>query len=163
MNIPEKTLQNMLASITDPKMRELYGNILGGNVTHQVECLSSTCKGRIVGYIFAPSMNGQVVVSDNLLMDEKTATPVLDEQTGLPVSGIKSSRERLDGQRGFSCWCGNTSILAQEEKGVISANMPTMDDLQKIAGRLQAKGGQSRPVINDIIEVDGFKIVKVKV
>lgn len=156
MQISNNIIKDVISNISDPKLRELYGQIINDSITHQVKCTSRVCRERVVGYIFA---NG--VVKDNLLLDA-VGSPKLDKKTGLPVSGIRSSRQRFDGQRGFQCWCGNNSILAQEEKGVITSSVPTKSDFEKIANRLMSRGKLKIPKINGKTDIDGFIVEEVK-
>lgn len=144
----DQLAQQMLRSIPDPKLRKTYGDILSGKMPKSVHCLSAKCKGRLVGYI---QVDGKVIEE-----------PTFDKKTKEKIAGVVTSRDRFDGKKGFHCACGNRSILAKEEQGIISSNPPTQNDIMKIASRLQKRGNKQTPVINGTEEVDGFRIQEIK-
>ncbi|MFA5937323.1 MAG: hypothetical protein WC822_05635, partial [Candidatus Paceibacterota bacterium] len=82
---------------------------------------------------------------------------------GLYNSGLEGSRQRLDGQWGFRCYCGNNSVLCEEEKGVITPARPSQADLQKIAERLSHRKTNTYLPKNGKTNIDGFVIEEVKV
>ena len=153
MQIQQNIIKDMLGNITDPKMREVYGSIVSGKIVAQVRCMSNRCKGHIIAYI-----------DDNGKVDE--TQPVLDAKGkyGLYKSGLEGSRIRLDGQLGFRCYCGNSSILCEEEQGIITPARPSQEDLQNIAARLSLR---RNPLMyapkNGKAKIDGFVIEEVKV
>lgn len=192
MQVQQNVIKDMLKNIEDPKLREVYGSIISGQIVKQVRCMSDDifekqevrvtddegrtilyqrgekkgqpkteiknvltrkgCKGRVIAYI---DEAGKV--------DE--TEPVLSppEAMSLYESGLEGSRLRLDGQVGFRCYCGNNSILCEEEKGVITPARPSQADLEKIASRLTKRNGNMYEPKNGKTEIDGFVIEEVKV
>ena len=162
MHVNQSTLNGMLKNIKDPALRETYGSIINGDFPYKVFCLkpglNSAKKpkhpaGLLIGYI---DNKGRCV-------EEVT----VDKKTHEPVGGLASSRDRFDGRKGFSCWCGNSSILAEEEKPVMQATAyptpPTQDDLLKIHGNLQANKAPMEMVFtNGASEYDGFRVEEAK-
>lgn len=153
MQIQQNVLKDMLGNIKDPKLRNVYGAIISGKIVAQVKCMSATCKGRVIAYI---DESGKV--------DEAQPEVSPEGAYGLYSSGLEGSRQRLDGQMGFRCYCGNNSILCEEEKGVITPARPSQDDLQKIAQRLSLR---KNPLMytpkKGKTNIDGFVIEEVKV
>jgi hypothetical protein len=49
---------------------------------------------------------------------------------------IISFRHRLDDKFGFECICGNSSILAKAEAGIITGEKPTREDIKEVINRL---------------------------
>lgn len=150
MQVPDNVVNNMLKNLPAP-MRQAYGSIVNGDVTHLVHCDSKTCKGQVIAHI----MSDGRVIETQLAVDPKG-------KYGLYKSGLEGSRQRLDGNWGFRCYCGNNSILSAQEQGHIGAGAPSKEDIMKIAGKVQrhptkikARGGK--------ISVDGFTIEQVKV
>lgn len=136
--INQAVANQMLKNIPDPRMRAMYGSILSGKYAYKVYCLdphinpdtkkpyhSDKC---LIGYILA---NGQVM--DNLTVNKKNE----------PVAGIETSRDRLDGRKGFRCYCGNWSIQSNEERGILkeatSPMPPTKKQLEDILIKVQGK------------------------
>ena len=152
MPVHNKIIQDMLGNINDPKMRSVYGRIISGDIVKQIECWSDNCKGRVIATV---DSKGAV---------EETP-PVVDPEgkNGIYSSGLEGSRQRFDGQIGFRCYCGNNSILCEEEKGVITPARPSMEDLEKIAERLERRKPNLYPVNKGKQNVDGFVIKDVKV
>jgi hypothetical protein len=70
-------------------------------------------------------------------------------------SGLEGSRQRLDGHLGFRCYCGNSSILADEEKGLISVSPPTKEALYEVAERLSKRDNVVLPDLGSVT-IDGF-------
>lgn len=143
-------VNEMLKHIPDPGLRDYYAKIANGQFTHQVCCHSKSCKGRVIGRKMALDNNRYSWVDDDLVGED-----------GRPVSGLASSRQRFDGKEGFRCWCGNDSILAKAEKGIIGGNPPTAEDLQKIATRL-GPDLMTQPVQNGKVKVDGFTVEEIR-
>lgn len=157
MQINQNVAKDMLQNIQDPKLREVYGSILSGRIVGLVHCLSKICKGRVIATI---DDNGKVDETEPVLnktLAKKGAPSVM----GLYSSGLEGSRVRLDGQMGFRCYCGNNSILCEEEKGIITPARPSGEDLQKIANRLRRRTITYTPK-NGKTEIDGFVIEEVK-
>lgn len=153
MQVPQNVIKDMLGNIADPKMRDVYGSIISGKIVAQVRCKSDVCKGRVIAYI-----------DDSGKVDE--TNPVIDKKGkyGLYKSGLEGSRQRLDGQMGFRCYCGNSSILCEEEKGIITPARPSQEDLQSIANRLSKRKNKLMYMPNNgKKEIDGFVIEEVKV
>lgn len=145
--------QDMLRNIENPELREVYGSILSGKIIALVRCLSKSCKGAVIAHI---DDAGKVTETP----------PVLDPKGkfGLYRSGLEGTRGRLDGQLGFRCYCGNSSVLCEEEKGIITPARPTQADLNKIAERLsKRKTLNPYEPKNGKTEIDGFVIEEIKV
>ena len=119
--VDQETIKKMLDNIQDPNQRYLFGQIIRGDFVQQVKCNSEECNGRVI----ARKTVNNVWVDDFL------------EEDGEPVSGLQSSRERLDGVTGFKCWCGQSTLVASTEEGIITANVPSKEDLLKIAQNIQ--------------------------
>lgn len=153
MQVGQNVIKDMLGNIQDPKMREVYGSIISGKIIARIRCLSDRCKGRVIAFM-----------DDSGKVDE--AEPKIDAKGkyGLYSSGLEGTRLRLDGHLGFRCYCGNTSILCQEEKGIITPARPSQDDLLKVAQRLGLRKNKVMYTPKDgKLEIDGFVIEEVKV
>lgn len=124
----DNLVKDMLKNIPDPKLREQYGRLIAGDIVAVVKCLSDSCDGRVIANV---SADGRVTETQPLA-DE-------DGAYGRYSSGLEGSRMRLDGTLGFRCYCGNNSILLEEEKGVITASPPSEQDLNTIALRLSKR------------------------
>ncbi len=158
MPVQDNVVADMLRNLP-PAQQQAYGDIINGNVTHFVKCDSDYCKGAVIGHI----------MQDGRVVEAKLKTPTQKElkgaekakiSYGLYTSGLEGSRQRLDGNWGFRCYCGNNSILAEQEQGIITAGAPTQKDIFKIADNLQRKptkvtqsGGK--------LSVDGFTVEQV--
>lgn len=152
MHVQNGILNNMLKNIADPRLRETYGAIIAGKFPFHVYCMTPKSKrhkpGVLIGYV---DNKGRAI--------EET----VQGKDGDPVSGIATSRDRLDGRKGFSCWCGNSSIVAAEEQGVIvPRHVPTQEDLLTIHGRLQQSKKGDLQFVNGKVEYDGFMIEEVR-
>lgn len=145
----DNLIQDMLRNIPDPKMREQYGRLLSGKVVKMVLCLSEHCNGRPIATI---DVNGKVTE----MQPEESA----DGAYGLYSSGLEGSRIRLDGTLGFRCYCGNSSILLEEEQGVITNRPPSEQDLNTIALRLSKR---TKIIIPEHIKAkkEGFSVQEV--
>lgn len=155
MYIPDSTAQSMLKNISDPKLREIYGNILSGNFPFKVYCMNPQSKthklGLLIGYI-----DGKGRCIEEITLDK----------SGAPIAGIETSRDRFDGRKGFRCHCGNWSIQAAEERPVLGKYKipvpPTKEDLLEINARIQKTGKTLGMVFsNGKLEYDGFMIEQV--
>lgn len=152
MQVGQNVIKDMLGNIADPKMRQVYGSILSGQIVAQVKCMSKRCNGRVIAFI---NNDGKV--------DE--AEPLIDPKGryGLYTSGLEGSRQRLDGQMGFRCYCGNNSVLCEEEKGIITPARPSQEDVMEIATRLSQRKANIYLPKNGKTNIDGFVIEEVKV
>lgn len=147
----DNLVADMLRNIPDPKMREQYGRLISGAIVQVVRCMSDTCNGRIIANI-----------SDAGIVTETQPELSEDGAFGLYSSGLEGSRLRFDGRLGFRCYCGNNSILCEEEKGIITPAPPSEDDLHTIALRLSKRTNIILPEVGKQT-VDGFIIEDVKV
>lgn len=186
----DNLVKDMLRNIPDPKLREQYGRLLTGEVIAEVHCLSDDiyvdrevpvldednvqvfyqrgpnkgkpkmemknvlirkgCKGRVIALI---SKNGKVTETE----------PVSDVTgpNGIYSSGLEGSRIRLDGSLGFRCYCGQNSILLEEEQGIISNRPPSESDLNEIALRLSKRTNIIVPA-HIKAQKEGFEVVDVR-
>ena len=137
----------MLNNIDDQNLRSMYGRILNGDITKQVRCMSKSCNGRVIATIDKYNNVSEVA-------------PLLSKRkdSALYASGLEGSRIRLDGEFGFRCYCGNESILAKEEAGIITPAQPNMEDLEEIAKRLAKRQPDYYKHVNGLKEVDAFII-----
>lgn len=162
-NINQSLVNGMLKNISDPKLRETYGNILSGKFPYRVYCLSPQVlqgedkpahkPGVLIGYI---DKRGKCI-------DEPTS-----RKDGRPVAGIETSRDRFDGRKGFRCYCGNWSIQAPEEQPTLGGKAgarpfpPTKDQMFEIQARLQkSKKHIGMSFINGVMEYDGFRVEEI--
>jgi len=146
----DNLVKDMLRNIPDPKMREQYGRLLSGEIAQEVHCLSDNCKGRIIAYI---GKNGKVTEAEPIAGE--------DGPNGIYTSGLEGSRIRLDGTLGFRCYCGQNSILLEEEQGVITNRLPSESDLNTIALRLSKR---TNIIIPEHVKAkkEGFAVVEVR-
>jgi hypothetical protein len=153
MQVQQKLVNNMLKNIKDDKLRETYGQIIQGNYPYSVYCMDPQNKmhkpGLLIGYI---RKDGRTVEEETL--DERKTSPT----HGLKIAGLITSRDRFDGRKGFRCECGNSSILAEQEQGIIGQGQPTQADLYQVAENLQRKPTLEVPFINGAREYEGFKV-----
>lgn len=145
----------MLRNIPDPKVRATYGHILNGDFPYKVYCMEPQDDlhkpGVLIGY-----MDNRSKVVDEPIKDKK----------GEVISGIETSRDRLDGRKGFKCYCGNWSIQCAEEQPYLSQSAlpipPSQDDLKGIfASLMENNAPQGMDFVNGVLEYDGFKVEKV--
>ena len=158
MAVPDSVVADMLRNLP-PQQQQAYGDIVNGNVTHLVKCDSDYCKGRVIGHL----MSDGRVVEANLKTPTKSELKGAEKAKisyGMYTSGLEGSRQRLDGNWGFRCYCGNNSVLSEQEQGIITAGAPTQKDIYQIADNIQRKptkvtqsGGK--------LSVDGFTLEKV--
>lgn len=141
---------NILASLPPGRQRDELENILRGNITAQVRCMSPQCNGRIIAYIYT---NGKV---------EMTLYP---DNDGGEIGFLFASRDRLDGFKGFECRCGNDSRLSKQEAGhlqyqgnpVMSISKQKIEDI----GRAIQDSPSEYPIVDGCQEIDGFVVEKV--
>lgn len=185
----DNLVKDMLRNIPDPKMREQYGRLLSGEIAQEVHCLSEDvyedrqvpvlddegnpvlyktgknkgqlktevksvlvrvgCKGRTIAYI---GKNGKVTETEPLAGDGPN---------GIYISGLEGSRMRLDGTLGFRCYCGQNSILLEEEQGIITNLLPSESDLNEIALRLSKRTNIIIPA-HIKAQKEGFEVVDVR-
>lgn len=147
--INEQSFNKMLAQIKDPVLKQRLVDMAAGNITNLISCLSKTCKGRVIGYLYDTGM---------LEADE------LRDKNGGLVSGALAIRQRFDGYYGVECACGNDSRIAEAEKGIMQKNgqAPTKEDMDSIYYNLGKKPAHYIEKSGSI-EIDGFIIGKVKI
>ena len=154
--VTDEHIQEMLQAIPDQATREHYQRIVDGVISHELRCNSKLCKGRVIGHQYS---DGQWVGD----VTEKIVKKGNEKKGTHPVfSRLETYRVRFDGQIGFKCGCGNSSILAAAEDGVITGLPPTKNDLRKIYGNLQENSGDYAEAADGSITVDGFTIKPVK-
>lgn len=161
MHVNNSVLNGMLKSVTDPKLRETYGNIISGKFPYRVFCMApqklagetrqAHKKGVLIGYIDGKG---------------KCVDEPVSRADGQIVSGIETSRDRFDGRKGFRCYCGNWSIQAPEEQPTFEktnpAAPPTREQMEEIFAALTKSGkAQGYQFINGAMEYDGFKLEEV--
>lgn len=186
----DNLVKDMLRNIPDPKMREQYGRLLSGEIAQEVHCLSDDvyedrevpvlddkgepvlyktgkskgqpktevksvlvragCKGRTIAYI---GKNGKVTEAEPVSSE--------DGPNGIYSSGLEGSRIRLDGTLGFRCYCGQNSILLEEEQGIITNRLPSESDLNTIALRLSKRTNIIIPA-HIKAQKEGFEVVDVR-
>lgn len=146
-NIPDATLQEMLKQLPKETQKSL-AHIVAGKITYQVVCLSDTCKGEPIAYLYVDG-------TDSLGRPAYRIEPVVRPDQ---IMKLRASRKRLDGQYGFQCCCGNDSRLARQELGHIGFDglPPTREGLEAIYEALQ-KNPASYPEVGGSKEVDGFR------
>lgn len=163
--INQAIANNMLKNISDPRLRETYGNILSGKYAQKVYCVNPQINPDTKKPFHGPKMpigfvtrNGQVI--DVLVQDKKT---------GQPLAGIETSRDRLDGRKGFRCYCGNWSIQSEEERGVLetaktpmAAKPPTQEQMMEIFKRVEKSNKGPLQFIKGWAEYDGFALEEIK-
>lgn len=187
----DNLVKDMLKNIPDPKLREQYGRLIAGDIIAVVKCLSqdvyedrevplTDADGNEIVYTKGPKKgevktevqtvlvhggcNGRVIA--NVSADGRVTETAPREDTtgayGRYSSGLEGSRLRLDGTLGFRCYCGNNSILLEEEKGVITASPPSEQDLTTIALRLSKR---TNIIVPDHIKAqkEGFMVEDVRV
>ena len=157
-NLSQIVLKDMLGNVTDPKMRQVYGSIISGDVVAQVRCMSERCKGRVIAFIDSMGRvdETQPVIHKLKKKEAPEDAPVYD-------SGLEGSRQRLDGVMGFRCYCGNNSVLCEEEKGIITPARPSQEDILEIAQRLGKRKPNMYLPNKGKTNIDGFVIEEVKV
>lgn len=166
MQVNTGILQGMIKNVADPGLRALYGGIISGKYPYKVYCLNpgkDVKTGR-------PMHPGKVVIG---FIDRRGGVidkQIISKSSGEPVAGIASSRDRLDGRKGFKCYCGNSSIRAEEEARVIGTEKqvprftrpPTREEIGGIYQELQKSGKGPLHFEAGYTEYDGFGLEEVK-
>ena len=155
--INENALNKMIEQVSDPKLRSQLANIATGKIVKQIRCLSSSCQGKIIGFIYEGKHEEGQLYADGHIEEVTTY-----DKKGNLVSGLLGSRPRLDGQLGIQCACMNDSRLAEAEDGIITDRVPTKEDLEKVYTNLQKKPTRYIEKSGKM-EVDDFIIEKVKI
>lgn len=137
-NITDTQLQELLDNVKDPNLRAQYEALANSDDVARVFCLSKTCKGRQIGVL-------------NTLGQWQGVKPT-------KKSGLLSSRDRFDGNTGFRCRCGNSSITSAAEDGIITGEAPTRNDMAKIYKNQQTMAADITEHKDGTTTVDGFKI-----
>ena len=144
--INEKALQKMVDQVHDQKVKEYLSKKIHNKISKQIYCLSSVCKGRMIGYV------------DNKGVPEADE---LRDKEGILISGLLAIRERLDGNLGVQCACRRDSRLAKAEKKIISDVPPSKEDLNRVYENL-TKYPTKIVDKGDKIQIDGFLIESYK-
>lgn len=139
-NITDSQLDEMLSQM-DPKVAAQLRASLGSDQAF-VYCLSKKCKGRKIG---ALNSAGQWV-----------------NVSRAKGGKLLSSRVRFDGQTGFRCRCGNSSITSPAETGVITGAAPTRSQLAKIYQDQKENPAAVKQNADGTVTVDNFKIETVR-
>jgi len=128
----------------DPGIAKILGGIITGEIVSNVRCMSSKCKGRLIGQIYK----------------DGTIREVADKEGKVY---LRASRKRLDGFYGFECWCGANSKIAKQEEGILfhTGNTPSKTDVERIYEGIQ-KHPSKYANVNGSINVDGFLMEGVK-
>lgn len=147
MHVNDNLLREMLGNVADPGIRERYELALSGKYAWSVYCMAPKNRhkpGKLIGYI---DHRGRCI--EELTTNKK----------GEIIAGLASSRDRFDGLKGFSCYCGNSSIVAAEESDTVKPGWtPNRGDMEKIWHRLQKRGGRRRMPLGGVAEYDGFRV-----
>lgn len=164
-----QTIANeMLKNIPDPRMRQQYADILAGRANYRVYCLNPqrifNAKGKsivahadkcAIGFV---NTSGQVIDA------------MIRAKDGTILAGIESSRDRLDGRKGFTCYCGNTSIRSEEEQRILGTykevpaitTPPTREQLTGIFELVQKNNKGALVFEGGTASYDGFMLEEVK-
>lgn len=179
-----KLINDMLKNVADPRLQRMYGEIINRKIVKNVYCMSEDIYGiehvPVLDKDGNPKMytkgkrKGQVITeekevivrqgcNDRLIATIDTngkvdETDMVISDDGRILSGLEGSRLRLDGRYGFRCFCGNVSVLSEEEKGVITSVQPTQEDLGLIAERLGKRKTNKYPKVAGVRYVDGFRV-----
>lgn len=164
MQVQNAVLNNMIRGIKDPKLREQYGNIISGKYPYKVYCMTPGINPRNKKPAHPKKFHIGYVDKAGVSLEIQTV-----DKENIPIAGIKSSRDRFDGRKGFSCHCGNDSIRAAEEQKVIGtykkvpvfARPPTRDEIQRIFGELQKSGKGPLEFDKGWAIYDGFALEEV--
>lgn len=154
----------MLKNISDPRLRETYGNILSGKYAYKVHCLNPQINPATKKPFHGPKMPIGYITQKGQVID----VLIQDKKTGQPIAGIETSRDRLDGRKGFRCYCGNWSIQSPEERGVLetastpmAAKPPTQEQMVEIFSRVEKSGKGPVQFIKGWAEYDGFGLEEI--
>lgn len=185
----DNLIEDMLRNIPDPRMREQYGRLVSGEIIAQVQCLSEdvfedrefdvldkhgnpvlyksgTKKGEpkteVRNTLVRKGCKGRVIANVGKDGNVVETPPVQDDDgpNGIYCSGLEGHRIRLDGTLGFRCYCGQNSILLEEEQGIITAGPPSEADLNTIALRLSKRTNIMTPPHVTALK-EGFMVVEV--
>jgi hypothetical protein len=153
----------MLKNISDPKLRETYGAILSGKYAYKVYCMNPQKNPETKRQFHAKKFPIGFISRGGRVIDAQAT----DKKTGAPMAGIETSRDRLDGRKGFRCVCGNWSIQSPEEQGILdqsfSPTAPTQDQMIAIFEKVEKSGKGPLQFINGWAEYDGFALEEIKV
>ena len=162
--INQAIANNMLKNISNPRLRETYGNILQGKYAYKVYCLNPQINPATKKPFHGPKMPIGFITKKGQVID----VLVQDKKTGQPMAGIETSRDRLDGRKGFRCYCGNWSIQSPEERGVLqtaktpmAATPPTQEQMVEIFNRVEKSGKGQLLFIKGWAEYDGFALEEI--
>lgn len=173
MNIPNAAVEEMLKAIPDRKQRNQIASIINGKIVKEVYCHSEDLHGTVEVHV--TDKNGTNIRNkDGSFKMKKEKQLVRQGCKGRLIARIyddgrvimtasdgrawlRSSRHRFDGQMGFQCWCGQDSLLAEAEQGVIGEAPPSREDLGAIYEKLQIKKPNYKP-FQGATFVDGFEI-----
>lgn len=90
---------------------------------------------------------------------------IFEDTEGREVGFLFSSRDRLDGFKGFECRCGNDSRLSKQEQGHLQhEGRPVMGVSKQILeniGRAIEDSPSEYPIVDGCQEIDGFVIENV--
>lgn len=157
MHVRSNLLNDMLSNISDPKLRDTYAQVISGKFPFIVYCMDPQINpatglsheaGVLIGYV---RRNG------------KTVEEVVVDEDGTRIAALVSSRDRFDGQKGFRCLCGNSSIVCPEEADIVVPGwFPNKADLTKIAKRLEGQVKKAKALtVGSSVEYDGFRVEEV--
>lgn len=160
--------EEMLKTITDPRMRQQYADILSGRASYRVWCLNpgkyTNDEGKLKPYHAKKCVIGYITASGAVMDVQIIGTD------GTVLAGISSSRDRLDGRKGFACYCGNTSIRSEEEQKVLGTyeevpaitTPPTREQLMGIFELVQKNNKGALVFEGGTASYDGFMLEEVK-
>jgi len=173
MNIPNAAVEEMLKAIPDRKQRNQIASIINGRIVKEVYCHSQDIVERREVNVF--DKDGKMV----FLKNGKPKLEKVDVTTRQGCNGrliariyddgrvvmtasdgkawLRSSRHRFDGQMGFQCHCGQDSLIAEAEAGIIGQAPPSREDLGRIHEKLQVKKPNYQQYENKTF-VDGFEV-----
>lgn len=139
-HVKDDILSDLLGKIPNPAERQQYADLITGKVQQEIRCLSKVCKGRVIGYVYT---DGRVM-------------PVADDEGQM---FLRSSRNRLDGFKGFECWCGNDSRRSVQEMNDLpdNGNPPTPEGLERIFDNVKNKPSKYPPSEGRQV-IDGFEL-----
>lgn len=166
MQVQESALKGMIRNISDPKLREQYGNIISGKYPYRVFCMNPQKNPETKRQYHPKKMEiGYIDIQGNAI-----DTQTVEKKTREPIAGIATSRDRFDGRKGFRCYCGNSSIRADEEAAVIGSEAevprfsrpPSRKELGDIFSQLQKSGKGPLQFSNGWAEYDGFALQEVQ-
>lgn len=139
--ITDSQLQELLGNISDPALRAHYEASLSGDQA-ALYCMSKKCKGYQIGVLTAAGTWVNV-----------------GKRKG---SKLLSTRVRFDGNTGFRCKCGNSSITSPAETGVITGSAPTRSQLAKVYADQKKNPAKVTEHKDGSVTVDGFKIEQLR-